>query len=109
MDIRIRRMGRNYDSLKGEPMSFIIKGFDIPKDAVYFKLSFYDGNRENEYGVSGSLKPYIIQIPKGHGRIVDVNDLKADMRLYESKYCGEQGYITEDDIDDAPTILEAEK
>lgn len=44
-------------------MSFIVKGFDIPKDAVYFKLSFYDGTRENEYGVSGSLKPYIIQIP----------------------------------------------
>lgn len=83
-------------------MSFIVKGFDIPKDAIYFKLSFYDGNRENEYGVSGSLKPYIIQIPKGHGRLIDVSDLYI---------CGSDSYeqrMIDEGIADAPTILEAE-
>lgn len=50
----------------------------------------------------------LVEIPTPHGRLVCVNDLKAEMRFYESKYCGEQGYITEDDIDETPTIIESE-
>ena len=99
-------------------MSLILKGIDIPKDAAYFKLSFYDGNRENEYGVSGSLKPYITQIPKGHGRLIDADALEIvfkDMAKCEWNqkvspiswaYAFED---TIDEIDNAPTILEAEE
>lgn len=95
-------------------MSFIVKGFDIPKDAVYFKLSFYDGNRENEYGVSGSLKPYIIQIPKGHGRLIDADKLRKEFSRTESGYCGYWEFCDKPEdvqflIDDEPTILEAEE
>lgn len=53
-------------------MSIIIKGFDMPKDAnVYFKVSFYGADRETEFVVSGDCRSHIIQIPKGHGRIID--------------------------------------
>ena len=51
----------------------------------------------------------IIEIPTPHGRLIDGDELINDLRIYESKYCGEQGYITQDDIIDAPTILEAEE
>lgn len=85
-------------------MSFIVKGFDIPKDAVYFKLSFYDGNRENEYGVNGSLKPYIIQIPKGHGRLIDGDELKSIKSIQSADFNSIE--TIQKWIDNAPTILD---
>lgn len=94
-------------------MSFIVKGFDIPKDVVFFKLSFYNEDGDIEYGVRGSLKPYIIQIPKGHGDIKDINTFLKDKCLTEyiendvfnKKYSYTIGTGA---IYNAPTILEAE-
>lgn len=95
-------------------MSFIVKGFDIPKDAMFFKLSFYNEDCDIEYGVRGSLKPYIIQIPKGHGDIKDINTFLKDKCLTEyiendvfnKKYSYTIGTGA---IYNAPTILEAEE
>lgn len=89
-------------------MSFIVKGFDIPKDAVFFKLSFYNEDNNNEYGVRGSLKPYIIQIPKKHGRLIDAK-LLADTI---NKAIQDGTFISKsiwEWIADAPTVLEAEE
>lgn len=90
-------------------MSIIIKGMDMPTTpktiVIYPNGTIIDGDKKG----TKILKAQAIEIPTPHGRLVDVNYLKAEMRFYESKYCGEQGYITEDDIDDAPTILEAEE
>lgn len=89
-------------------MSFIVKGFDIPKDAVFFKLSFYNEDSDKEYGVRGSLKPYTIQIPKKHGRLIDVSELiKSYMK--GTKTSIDDFYDTIDIIDNIPTILEAEE
>ena len=92
-------------------MSLILKGIDIPKDAAYFKLSFYDGNRENEYGVSGSLKPYITQIPKGHGRLIDADILqgKAFEDNFKYKISERDLYVVNVYIEHAPVIIEAEE
>lgn len=95
-------------------MSFIVKGFDIPNDAVFFKLSFYNEDGDMEYGVHGSLKPYIIQIPKGHGDIKDINTFLKDKCLTEyiendvfnKKYSYTIGTGA---IYNAPTILKAEE
>lgn len=101
-------------------MSFIVKGFDIPKNAMFFKLSFYDEDGDTEYGVKGSLKPYIIQIPKGHGRLIDIEKLKEGFAMKNNickecdsfKECGNKTYSKSEICENfiwAPTILEAEK
>ena len=46
-------------------------------------------------------------IPKGHGRLIDVKDLKKDL-VYMSDYSDAKG-VWEEDIDDAETIIEADK
>lgn len=89
-------------------MSFIVKGFDIPKDAVYFKLSFYDGNRENEYGISGSLMPYIIQISNPHGRLIDEREVKKAQFIINDQW-GSYPVISLGNLNHVSTILEAEE
>ena len=51
-------------------------------------------------------------LPKGHGRLIDVNDLLDDINLEDSDYnrdvnTGE--IITLENIDRIPTIIEADK
>lgn len=92
-------------------MSFIVKGFDIPKNAMFFKLSFYDEDGDTEYGVRGNLKPYIIQIPKGHGRLIDADNIDYNDFWYRDG----QGFTiavcqgAQRIIEEQPTIIEAEK
>lgn len=94
-------------------MSFIVKGIDLPIETDYLRLALLRNGRDNEVlvfdDVTNTLIGRAIQIPNPHGDIKDVSDFISDLRIYESKYCGEQGYITQDDIIDAPTILEAEE
>lgn len=89
-------------------MSFIVKGFDIPKDAMFFKLSFYNADGDTEYGVRGSLKPYIIQIPKGHGDIKDTDELINHLRK-DPLFDMVEKYGITGVIKSRPTILEAEE
>lgn len=92
-------------------MSIVLKGIDLPTDRkpyaieVTYRFEGADGLFSEEIFLSPNQA---IQIPKGHGRLIDGDELISNLRIYESKYCGEQGYITQDDIIDAPTILEAE-
>lgn len=94
-------------------MSIIIKGLDMPKEAnVYFKVSFYGADRETEFGVSGDCRSHIIQIPKGHGRLIDGDELQElyadadglDLSNYDVKVA-----VIRQNIKDMPTILEAEE
>lgn len=89
-------------------MSFIVKGFDIPKDAMFFKLSFYNEDGDTEYGVRGSLKPYIIQIPKEHGDIKDADELINHLRK-DPLFDMVERYGITGVIKSRPTILEAEE
>lgn len=81
----------------------------MPKEAnVYFKVSFYGADRETEFVVSGDCRSHIIQIPKGHGRLIDEKTLDDTIeRLntltrYEYKIIGNILF-------EMPTILEAEE
>lgn len=50
-------------------------------------------------------------LPKGHGRLVDADKLKEEIKLWDNDYT-EDGYvhvIEESDIDDAPTIIEPDR
>lgn len=80
-------------------MSIILKGIDMPKEGEWLEVIIkptkevivdtirYGDNAllKTEYGLS-------IQIPRGHGRLID-----ADKYLYFG------------DLEDEPTILEAEE
>lgn len=62
-------------------------------------------------GVIGNAIKNAIIIPKGHGRLIDVNDLLDDIGLEDNGYnrdvnTGE--IITLENIDRIPTIIEAD-
>ena len=51
-------------------------------------------------------------LPKGHGRLIDVNDLLEDICLEDNDYnrdCNMGEIITLENIDRIPTIIEADK
>lgn len=51
-------------------------------------------------------------LPKGHGRLIDVNDLLEDICLEDNDYnrdCNIGEIITLENIDRIPTIIEANK
>lgn len=84
-------------------MSFIIKGIDLPKGTDGLSITFH-----SQYGV---METHIldvtqaIQIPKGHGRLIDADALFKDLK--------EQQIPFNSDINSAilvaPTILEGEE
>lgn len=86
-------------------MSLILEGIDLPTDRkpygieVIYRFEGADGL----FSEKNYLSPnQAIQIPKGHGRLIDVSDLYI---------CGSDSYeqrMIDEGIADAPTILEAE-
>ena len=79
---------------KGEPMSIILKGIDLPKDIDELRLILN--------GMSIAIEPTkAIQIPTPHGRLIDRDEI----------YIGRWDIDTDlaEQIHNAPTILEAEE
>ena len=85
-------------------MSIILKGIDIPKEG-YIPVRIY---ANGHIWINGSYKGVAIQIPKGHGRLIDASELiKSYMKGTKTDI--DDFYDTIDIIDNAPTILEAEE
>lgn len=79
-------------------MSLILKGIDIPKKG-FIKLEIHSDGLVWEEGRDWSkYENAAIQIPKGHGRIVDISNVDVKEDVYYQCYRV-----------DAPTILEAEE
>ena len=82
-------------------MSLILKGIDMPMETDYLRLALLRSGRDNEVLVfddeTNALIGQAIQIPKGHGRIIDAGKV----------YC--YNFWEEQNLDEAPTILEAEE
>lgn len=55
-------------------MSIILKGIDLPKDAEYFSIVFYKKKSYRKEKIMDISEA--IQIPKGHGRLIDGDELK---------------------------------
>ena len=81
-------------------MSFIIKGFDLPKDEV---ITFHYLNEQGEMVFKIINKSDAIQIPKDHGRIGDLDKLQNAIK---TDIMGGLNY--EHFIRNAPVILEVE-
>lgn len=103
-------------------MSMVIKGLDLPTEAdVIFIGITKTGKcglevRRNEYMLIDYAEA--IQIPKGHGRLTDIDELSS--RMYHEAFetdtdlqkwdggCWIRYKMFENCRDSAPTILEAE-
>lgn len=106
-------------------MSFVVKGIDLPKDGEWYNIviasngeGFVDVVSEDN-ALTKTEPIQAIQIPKGHGRLIDADELMSKFREtmnddYNKTHTPaswslglKYGVITI--IDDAPTILEAEE
>ena len=93
-------------------MSIILKGIDMPKEGEHIvtliksngKCSYW--KQDTEYGICEPMQTVeAIQIPTPHGRLIDGDELKANYTDDDDVYTP----WLRADIDDAPTILEAEE
>ena len=103
-------------------MSLMIKGMNMPKSCKdcpcreYPKFSFESNwcclNQKtiSDVRVISPNCP-LIEVPTPHGRLIDADELKKNMRNYYPSIdhlCCSQHVVTKRDIDCAPTIIEAE-
>lgn len=80
-------------------MSFIVKGIDIPPNS---KVQIIVESPTESFRKQ-MPKSRIIQIPKGHG---DIKDIDQITKLLPKIYLGGISHMV---INDAPTILESEE
>ena len=95
-------------------MSLILKGINLPKEGEKITLAiFHDGDIVSyKYWLPKDAEA--IQIPKGHGRLIDGDKLRRGFSRTESGYCGHWEFCDKPEdvqflIDDEPTILGEER
>ena len=85
-------------------MSIILKGIDLPDEKL---MEMFES--DNHICIGGNYYPLmikdVIQIPKGHGRLIDADALKESIEEVDKP----SGYTALVHIQYAPTILEAEE
>jgi len=106
-------------------MSVMIDGFEFPQSCRECRYIYPEGLHsgsciftdkywELEEDVpSKSRLPEcpLVEIPTPHGRLIDADELTKHMRSYYPSIdhlCRSQHVVTKGDIDNAPTIIEAE-
>ena len=111
-------------------MSLIIKGMRLPKhadvngekDTAYKCLILAHSDNSVELVIDTAFaSPYdnghniqrypLSEIPTPHGRLIDADKLTKNMRNYYPSIdhlCCSQHVVTKRDIDNAPTVIEAE-
>lgn len=78
-------------------MSLILKGIDLPKEGSRMVEIYPDGTASADLGNFYPDMIEAIQIPTPHGRLIDADKV----------FCYD--FMDEQNIDNAPTILEAEE
>lgn len=86
-------------------MSFIVKGIDLPKGTDGLSITFHSQDGAMETHILDATQA--IQIPKGHGRIGDLDELAKHMKRNnpQTSKIKWMSIVTEG----APTILEVEE
>lgn len=92
-------------------MSIILKGIDLPKNRDCHHITIYDNG--NTYITTSNVlyetdrkDVEAIQIPKGHGMLIDGDELKSIKSIQSADFNSIE--TIQKWIDEAPTILEAE-
>ena len=95
-------------------MSLILKGIDLPKEGEKITLAIFHNGDIVSYKYWLPKDAEAIQIPKGHGRIIDEKEaIRGWCKgcAFNDGICGNDGTVCEDKemCKYAPTILEAEE
>ena len=81
---------------------------DIPED-TYKRTKFYKEFRDlNDCVLVLKAIDHAIELPKGHGRLIDIDDIEWAKHQEERNYM-DYDIVDWDDIINAPTIIEADK
>lgn len=89
-------------------MSIILKGIDLPKEGEEITLAiFHDGDIVS-YKYWLPKEAEAIQIPKDHGRIVELKDIRYCALSSDGK-SRELEFLLATQVEALPTILEAEE
>ena len=98
-------------------MSILIKGMEMPKNCIYCELYEADwywcraAKKEYYETIENKAHPDwcpLIEVPP-HGRLIDADALiMSDKPVSRMMMFGGQFIYTQSEIDDAPTIIEAE-
>lgn len=86
-------------------MSILIKGIKKPEYG-YIEIRLYDNRAECEFQEHVYTDLEIEEVPEPHGRLIDAE--KLPIRDISRDYYEVVG-VTEEDIDSAPTVIEAEE
>lgn len=93
-------------------MSIILKGIDMTSDGKPIRLVITSNGDVVEVWRDGLAKAYhpncAIQIPKGHGRLIDEIEVKKAQFIINDQW-GSYPVISLGNLHCAPTILEAEE
>jgi len=94
--------------MEGEKMSLILKGIDMPKEGEKITLAiFHDGDIVSyKYWLPKDAEA--IQIPKGHGRLIDADELVKHLRK-DPLFDLVERYGISGVIESRPTILDKER
>ena len=93
---------------KGEPMSILIKGIDLPNSG---QIEIIIRPHGKVFSKTRGISAEAIQIPTPHGRLIDIDKVKDKLRDQipccglDMTYSNSNAFET---MDNAPTILEAE-
>lgn len=92
-------------------MAIIIKGVDLPKEGeatLVLAIDIDETVLKMEHHEWHYTDIEAIQIPKGHGRLIDANKLEIH-EIVNNPILRDFAYVYADDIEYAPTILESEE
>ena len=100
-------------------MSVLIKGMEMPKHCRNCKFSYFTHGISMKClfiseacKIKGRLSNCpLVAVPTPHGRLIDADKLTKNMRNYYPSIdylCCSQHVVTKGDIDNAPTVIEAE-
>ena len=91
--------------MKGEPMSIILKGIDLPNSG---QIEIIIRPHGKVFSKTRGISAEAIQIPKGHGRIVELKDIRYCAFSSDGK-SRELEFLLATQVEALPTILEAEE
>ena len=80
---------------------------DIPEDVYDHACSRSEDSNDGYTAMRAIAKG--IPLPKGHGRLIDADELFLDIQTDEQMRLGEHLAWVRERIEDAPTIIEADK
>lgn len=91
-------------------MTILIKGMELPKKG-YKDLRIYADGSWSAYAETIPYNEFhgaAVEVPIPHGQLKDADELiKHDHQYYE--YLSDEFYVLVRDIENAPTIIEAEE